>query len=215
MRLFIAIEGVEGSGKSTLQKSLSLELEKLGIETLMTREPGGSALGKILREILLKRECGEIDSLSELFLFAADRAEHINTVILPALKQNRTVICDRFIYSTVAYQGFARGINLSVIRKVNDLATNGTLPEIVLLLDLDPSLGLNRTAKRALENEGDGITSFEREKFEFHTKVREGFLVQAKEEPKRFVVIDASRPKEHILLEALNVIKTRIGVPRL
>ncbi len=217
MGFFITIEGIEGAGKSTQMALLKEYLEKRGKKVLALREPGGTLVGEKLRAILLNTHEGEtIDPLTELFLYEACRVALVRNVIKPALDAGKTVICDRFTDSTIAYQGFGRGIDIKAIETLNSLASAGVVPDITLLLDIAPEQGLKRAFKRinakaglddkhveALEKQYDrdfGLKEdrFEKEPLEFHKKVRVGFLQMAEKEPERFKVIDGSLPADEI-----------------
>lgn len=209
---FLVLEGVNGAGKSSLQEGLAAWLREKGQEVLCTREPGGTELGKKLRHLLLE-QTERLDPVAELLLFSADRAEHVAKTIIPALRgshskvgpkkvvQNGIVICDRFFYSTMAFQGYGRGLALETIEKVSSVAAAGLVPDAVILLDCDPSVGLLRNQKRP---ERDG---FEAMDMDFHARVREGFLHLAKNRPENFVVLDASKRKEDVLALAKNALK--------
>ncbi|MEK6530927.1 MAG: dTMP kinase [Deltaproteobacteria bacterium] len=195
MGLFITFEGIEGSGKTTQFELLKSYLEKMGRSVLAIREPGGSVLGERIREILLNSGGVGICPVSELFLYEACRAELVKDVIGPALKSNKTVICDRFIDSTIAYQGFGRGIGIKDIERVNNMAAGGVAPDVTFLLDMDPGAGLERAWKR-INATNTGINRedrFEKEGLEFHSRVREGYLRLSMAEPERIKVIDGAR----------------------
>ena len=200
-RGFVVLEGVNGGGKSTLQMRLANFIEERGIHVVCTREPGGTTLGRELRAILQEGRLGKISEKAELLLFAADRAQHVEEIITPALARKMLVLSDRFFYSTVAFQGFGRGIDRLLIDRINDAAVGECLPDVVLLLDLDPEEGLRRNRET-----GEADT-FEEEDLAFHRRIREGFLTIAREAPTPFVLIDATRPKEEVFEEAKKVIK--------
>jgi len=211
MSKFIVIEGIEGAGKSTMVKALADLLESRGHRAVCTREPGGTALGLKLRRLLLEEQGEQIDPLTELLLFAADRAQHVYGLIRPALAQGQYVVCDRFTYSTLAYQGYGRGLPLDRLRMLNSLATGDLVPDLVFLMDLDPAIGLKRVKDRGrapICHAVVGIDSFEGEdRFErldliFHEKVREGFLDLAALDPNRFCVLDATKSPEVLANEA-------------
>ncbi len=176
--MFITLEGGEGVGKTTQQALLAERLQREGYACVSTREPGGTALGEALRELLLHGD--PLTPLAELLLYAADRAEHVNKVIAPALAVGQVVICDRFTDSTLAYQGYGRGLNLEQIRQLNHLATGGLQPQLTLWLDLAPEVGLARSRL------GDKL---EQEHLEFHRRVYRGFQALAAAEPQRIVRI--------------------------
>lgn len=206
--LFIAIEGIEGSGKSSLQRGLSTELCKRGIDVLLTREPGGTPLGLSIRSLLLANE--ETPSQkAELLLFAADRAEHVAKVITPAIQAGKTVICDRFLFSTIAYQGYGRGLSFSMIEKVNSIAVGELLPEVVFLLDLPVSEGLRRARSRHAALGDNSWTRFEEEELSFHEKIRHGFLEIAAAHKHFFVTLDATQSTDSILSVAMRHLEHR------
>jgi dTMP kinase len=188
---FITFEGGDGTGKTTQIRVLERYLRERNRACLITREPGGTALGKLLREVLLKVGESEIDSSTELFLYLADRAQHVKEVILPAIVAEKTVLCDRFTDSTLAYQGYGRGLDLDWLFRLNETASAGVTPDLTFLFDCPVELSLARTAQRRAQSiiEED---RFEREKFAFHERVRQGFLELAGSEPHRFRIIDAS-----------------------
>jgi dTMP kinase len=205
----ITFEGVDGTGKSTQIRALESYLIQRGYSCVVTREPGGTALGKLIRKVLLEGEGHEIASSTELFLYLADRAQHVNDVILPAIKAGKIVLCDRFTDSTIAYQGYGRGIELSLLRQLNHIADHGLRPDLTVLFDCPPPVGLARTASR--ESAGRRQEDrFEREKMEFHEKVRAGFLEIARAEPQRFRIIDATRSIEEVTLALKKIIDQEI-----
>ena len=190
MSLFITFEGGEGCGKSTQAKALYRRLCRQNILVVLTHEPGGTVLGSEIRRALKKKRGCLVSPEAELFLFAASRAQLIAEVIRPALQEGKIVICDRFSYSTSVYQGYGRGLSLPTVEMVNSLATQNLEPDVIILLDLPPEQGLAR--KRNLKDR------FELEDLSFHRRVREGYLKMAATEPDRWLVIDASLPKNKI-----------------
>ena len=186
--LLITLEGGEGAGKTTQAKALASRLEQRGYSVCLTREPGGTELGQAVVRLL--EEDITPAPLAELLLFVVDRVQHIRDVIAPALKGAKIVICDRFTDSTAAYQGYGRGLDLDLIRRLNDEATGGLKPRLTVLLNLPPEVGLSR------EGAQSDVTG--RETLEFHRRVREGFLALARQEPERFVIIDATLPAEEV-----------------
>ena len=190
--LFVTFEGGEGSGKTTQLKALLAVLRRSGLETIETRDPGGTAVGKQIRELLLDREQVRMEAAAELFLYEASRAQLVAEVIRPALAQDRVVLCDRFCDSTVAYQGYGRGLDLTLIAELNAVATGGLAPDLTFLLDLEPGQGLERAAQREqqLRQRQDRM---ERELLAFHQRVRDGYRAIAAAEPRRVVVIDGAR----------------------
>jgi len=185
--LFITFEGGEGCGKSTQSRLLLKKLEQQNVPVVLTHEPGGTALGNELRNLLKKRRGSAISPQAELFLLAASRAQLVAEVIRPALEAGNVVICDRFTHSTMVYQGYGRGLDFTAIKMVNNMATGHLNPDLIILLDISPEQGLAR--KRSLKDR------FELEDLSFHRRVREGYLKMAGAEPDRWLVIDASLPK--------------------
>ena len=210
---FITFEGGDGSGKTTQVKALEGYLLAQGRACVTTREPGGTALGKMIRQVLLEVGKQPIASPTELFLYLADRAQHVQEVILPAIEAGKIVLCDRYTDSTLAYQGYGRGIDLKLLRQLNEIANRGVEPDLTLLLDCPVQLGLSRTVQRQ-SNTGSARgreDRFEREEVEFHEKVRAGFLAMARAEPARFRVIDATRPAEQVSREIQSIVEKEIG----
>jgi dTMP kinase len=209
---FITFEGGDGSGKSTQLKLLERYLAELGKSYIATREPGGTSLGNLIRQVLLEVGRRPIASPAELFLYLADRAQHMQAVIAPALEKNKIVLCDRHTDSTLAYQGYGRGIDLHVLRQLNDMASRGIKPDLTLLFDCPVEVGLSRTAHRqslamAGRNRED---RFELEKVEFHERVRQGFLEIARLEPERFCVIAASHSVEEVFQQVKKIVDERV-----
>jgi dTMP kinase len=197
--MFITFEGTEGCGKSTLIRNLSTRLQTLGVAHIITREPGGSRTAEEIRKIILNEE---MDPLTELFLYEAARAEHFRNTVAPALKQKKWVLCDRFTDSTLAYQGYARGIPLPMIRTLNRIASNRKSPDLTFFLDLPVEIGLARASDP---------NRFEREGVVFQNKVRKGFLEIAKNEKKRFRVIRVSGlDPEQVCEKVMQALKTHL-----
>jgi dTMP kinase len=195
---FITFEGVEGSGKTTQIRRLKKYLTRKGISCKMTREPGGCPIGEKVRKILLNPDHYKMASMSELFLYEAARAQHVKEVIEPLLKRGVTVLCDRFGDATIAYQGYGRRIALGLVQRLNRLSSQGIRPDVTFLLDCPSGLGLKRALRRnrALKQENEG--RFEREKVQFHHRVRRGYLSIAKKEPHRVKVIDTRQGEEKV-----------------
>jgi dTMP kinase len=187
---FITFEGGEGCGKSTQSRLLLKKLEQQKIPAVLTHEPGGTALGNELRKALKRKRGSFISPQAELFLVAASRAQLVSEVIRPALEEGKVVICDRFTYSTLVYQGYGRGLELSFVETVNNIATGNLKSDLTILLDISPDQGLAR--KRSLRDR------FELEDLSFHRRVREGYLKMVAAESERWLVIDASLPKGKI-----------------
>lgn len=176
---FITFEGVEGAGKTTQCRLLIADLQAAGVDAILVREPGGTPLGEAIRDILLQSE-GSVTAEAELLLFLAARADHTARVIRPALERGVWVVCDRYADSTVAYQGYGRGLHLDTVRRMNAFATGGLLPDVTFVLDVPAALGLSRQKER---------NRMEREEIAFHERVRNGYLQEASEDPKRFCVL--------------------------
>lgn len=189
---FITFEGVEGSGKTTQIKLLSDFLAARGLRTVLTREPGGCPIADKIRAILLDAENKALSPLAELMLYAAARAQHVAEVISPALETGTIVLCDRFCDATVAYQSFGRGIDRSIIDSLNLHACQGVSPDLTVLVDCDPALGLERARRRIEAASGPREERFELEALAFHQRVRAGYRQLAADEPGRFAIIDGS-----------------------
>jgi len=201
--LFITFEGMEGCGKTTQIRRLNRSLHKRGIPCLATLEPGGTEVGRKIRKILLDSRNKRLTPLAELMLYAADRAQHVQEVINPALRKGLWVLCDRFFDATVVYQGFARKQDEGLIKVLNEKATQGLVPELTFLLDCPVKVGLTR----ATERNNRGQDRFEREKVAFHRKVREGYLELSRRYRKRFVVIDATAERNTVEMEIFESIR--------
>lgn len=200
--LFITFEGADGCGKTTQIKLLDEYLKSRGFSTLLTREPGARGLGEKIREILLNYD-GEVSPRCESFLFLADRAQHADCIIKPAVENGVIVLCDRHTDSTIAYQGYGRGVDIDELKKLNELAVNGLKPDLTFVFDIDVKTSMTRVGKEKDRMESAGIEFFER--------VRRGYLEIAKKEPERAKVIDATQPVEKIHYEVLELIKNVIG----
>jgi len=191
--MLITLEGIEGSGKTTQIDYITAYLQKSGLDYTITKEPGGTNLGEKIRSILLDPDNINIHPMTELLLYAADRVQHIKEFISPMMEAGKIVICDRFCDSTTVYQGLARGIDASLIQRLNILVLEGLAPDITFVLDLDPEIGLKRAWKQIRDGSRDeSETRFENEKLQFHESVRNGYLELARQEPDRFVVVNAS-----------------------
>lgn len=204
---FITVEGTEGSGKTSLIRAIEEHFIQIKKPYVLTREPGDSELGRQLRPILLglsQNLCME----AELFLFLADRTQHVQDIIKPNLEASKAVICDRYTDSTIAYQGYGRGMDLQRLEILNDIATKNINPNLTFLLDLPVNIGLTRARKRNtdLQNE-EAEGRFEAEEINFHEKVRQGFLVLAVQEPHRFHILDATQSMEVVAAQAVKVLK--------
>jgi len=206
--VFIAFEGGDGAGKSTQAARLAAVLESRGYTVLRTREPGGTPVGEKLRSLVLDHGNGEIDAHTEALIFAASRAAHATQVIRPALSRGEIVLTDRYIDSSVAYQGAGRDLGLEAVRSLNDWATSGLQPHLTVLLDVDPQLGRRRrTAGQAAEDR------LESEADEFHTRIREAFLSLAAGHPQRYLVLPAHLPVDELAEQILARVDTLLAVP--
>jgi len=192
--MFITLEGIEGAGKSSQIENIAAFFNARGYECVTTREPGGTAIGTQIRGILLDPANRDLDARAELLLYVADRIQHIKTVIEPHQGDHRVVLCDRYFDATLVYQGYARGLDIGLIRDLHRLVCKDLTPDLTLLFDLEPKLGLAR-AWHQIDNGGrtNQESRFELEKLAFHQKVRDGYLELARNDPRRFRIIDAAQ----------------------
>lgn len=204
--MFITLEGPEGAGKSTQLPQLASWLEGLHKAVVTTKNPGGTPIGGQIRKILLEPANAAMVPLAELLLYAADRAQHVEEVVRPALAQGSVVLCDRYIDSTLAYQGFGRGLDHDLIARLNELATGGLKPDLTLLLDLPVEQGLARVAASRQ------VDRLETEAIAFHHRLRDGYLALAERERGRFVVVDATQPAETVQAHLRLAVATRLGI---
>jgi len=191
LAFFVSFEGGEGSGKSTQARVLYERLLQANVPAVLTHEPGGTALGDKARRLLKRSQQAEISPIAELFLIVASRAQLVTEVIRPSLDSGAVVVCDRYADSTVAYQGYGRGIDMDFVHAVNRVATQGVFPQLVVLLDMPIEAGLTRKGTVARDR-------FEAESAEFHQRVREGYVRMASADPQRWLVLDATLPKREI-----------------
>lgn len=205
----VVFDGSNGAGKTTVIKGVEKYLTSKGFDVLLTREPGGTPIGEKIRAVILDPSTPEMSYMTELMLFGAGRAQHIQEKIMPALAQGKIVISDRFDAATFSFQHYARGIELETILKINDLALAGFSPDMNIILDLDPSEGLKRVHSR-----GEGLDRLEDEEADFLIKARNGYLTQAKQTPEKFEVIDAAQSKESVLANVINVIDSLLAKRR-
>ena len=197
--MFITFEGIEGSGKGTAIKLIAEWLKNSGQNILLTREPGGSSIGAGIRSMLLSAKNTHLNASAELFLYLADRAQHVTEVVVPALQDGKTVISDRYADSTIVYQGYGRGLPIHTLYTLNHIAVSGIWPELTIVLDLPVEVGLERALKRNKElgiEESEG--RFEAESLDFHNKIRDGYLDWADEHPDRITVVDALGTPEDV-----------------
>jgi len=199
----ITLEGPEGAGKSTQCAALVQWLKKAGYDPVVTREPGGTELGGRIRRILLETDLN-ISAKAEMLLYAADRAQHVDQLILPALEKGQIVICDRYFDSTMAYQGYARGLGIEFVERVNQLSVGDVVPDLTLLFDLPVEEGMGRKSSGNLDR-------IEKETLEFHKRVREGYLKIAEQEPERVKIIDAVEDAETVTRKVIETIASLLG----
>jgi len=204
--MFITFEGGEGSGKSTAIRQIVAQLEKEGYPIVLTREPGGTPISEEIRNVILDKKNTDMDPRTEALLYAASRRQHIVEKILPALKEGKIVLCDRFLDSSLAYQGGARGLGIKNVLNINLFATEGLEPDLTVLFDISPEEGLARIAA----NSGREVNRLDIEKLSFHEKVRAAFCSLAKANPSRYVVIDASKDKQTVYQEVYQAIEERL-----
>lgn len=204
--LFITFEGGEGSGKTTIIKKLKEYLESLGLQVVQSREPGGSKIAESIRQIILDKENIDMDYMTEALLYAASRSQHLHEVIIPALEEGSVVICDRYVDSSLAYQGYARGLGIDRVYELNMYATNGLMPDLTLYFDLDPEIGLNRIKKNNREND-----RLDNEQLPFHELVKEGYEKVCMKFPKRVMRINGNQAVDDVYHDVLEVIKRFLG----
>ena len=205
---FLTFEGVEGGGKTTQARLLAEALRERGHTVLVTREPGGTEVGKVLRRLVLEPAGTPLGAEAELLLLLADRAQHVRDVILPGLRDNAVVISDRFLDSTIAYQGYGRGIPLDLLHRLNSFASQARLPDFTVLLDVPVEVGLRRASQSRGASEVD---RFEAQAHAFHHRVRQGFLAVAREHHGRVCVVDAAQPVDRIHQQIVSSVLERMG----
>lgn len=204
--MFVTIEGPEGSGKSSVTKEVVRRLEEEGFEVVLTREPGGTPIAEQIRNVILDKANTAMDPMTEAMLYAASRRQHLVEKVWPLSKEGKIIISDRFLDSSLAYQGGARGLGIDKILALNQYATDGYYPELTLLFDVDPRIGLARIAA----NKGREVNRLDLEKIDFHDSVRKTFLDLAKRFPDRYVVLDASKPFNQVVEDAYNAVKEKL-----
>ena len=205
--MFITIEGTEGSGKTTVAKELAKILTTNGYEVVHTREPGGTPISESIRNVILDKNNTSMDGRTEALLYAASRRQHLVEKIWPALKEGKIVLCDRFLDSSLAYQGYARGLGYDEVLNINLFATENTYPDLTLFFVIEPEAGLQRIAK----NKNREVNRLDLEKLPFHQKVYDAFIELSKKFPERYVTIDASQSLENVIKDAYNAIQERLG----
>lgn len=195
---FITVEGPEGAGKTTILNMLTEQLQADDRKVLQTREPGGIEIAEQIRKVILDKENTAMDSRTEALLYAAARRQHLVEKVSPALEEGNIILCDRFIDSSLAYQGHARGLGIEEVYSINSFAIEGMMPRLTLFFDIDPVLGLERINA----NKGREVNRLDLEGIEFHHKVREGYHLLLEKFPERIVKIDAARPVKDVFMEA-------------
>ena len=206
MNYLITLEGVEGSGKSTLIQYLKELIESIGKKVIVTREPGGIEISEQIRSVILDTENTKMDGRTEALLYAAARRQHLVERIIPALKEGNVVLCDRFIDSSLAYQGYARGLGIDEVLSINEFAIGGFMPNLTLYLDLDPQIGLSRIRK----NKGREVNRLDLEEISFHLKVREGYEEVIKRFPDRIVRVDANQELDKVLSDTKQILLEKL-----
>lgn len=200
--LFITFEGPEGAGKSTIISMLSDKLHNV----LFTREPGGIEIAEQIRRVILAKENTAMDPRTEALLYAAARRQHLIEKVKPALENGKTVICDRFVDSSLAYQGYARGLGIDEVFNINQFAIENMMPDLTLYFDIEPEVGL----KRISSHNGREVNRLDLENIEFHQKVREGYYILLERFPERIIKVDASRSLDEVFLESFDLINERL-----
>ncbi len=204
--MFITFEGGEGSGKSTVIKEIAKRISEAGREVVLTREPGGTPIGEEIRNVILSKANTSMDPRTEALLYAASRRQHVVEKIIPALREGKVVISDRFLDSSLAYQGMGRGLGMAEIYQLNLFATEGLEPDLTIYLSLDPEAGIERIEA----NPNREINRLDLEKMSFHELVHEGFEKLAKEDPYRFVKVDASNRVEQVIESCWDAVEKRL-----
>jgi dTMP kinase len=203
---FITFEGPDGAGKTTVLEMLVKDINESGIDAVFTREPGGIHIAEKIREVILNKEHTEMDSRTEALLYAAARRQHLVEKVIPSINNGKHVFCDRFIDSSLAYQGYARGIGIDEVLSINEFAINGFMPDLTLYFKIDPETGLKRIAK----NKGREINRLDLEDISFHNKVQEGYEKVISRFQERIVVINANQAIDKVLHDVKNVLKEHL-----
>ncbi|MEL3973769.1 dTMP kinase [Rossellomorea oryzaecorticis] len=204
---FITVEGPDGAGKSTILKELYGMLIEEGFEVVQTREPGGVSIAEQIREVILNKDNTAMDIRTEALLYAAARRQHLVEVVIPALEKGSIVICDRFIDSSLAYQGNGRGIGMTEVMNINQFAIEDKMPDLTLYFDISPEEGLKRIAR----HDGREVNRLDLESLDFHQKVYKGYQTLIKQYPDRIKVVDASKSKEEVFEQAYDIVKRFVG----
>ncbi|WP_245955035.1 dTMP kinase [Paenibacillus flagellatus] len=206
--IFITVEGGEGAGKTSAIRHMEQALRNNGLEVVVTREPGGIAIAEQIREVILDRRNVEMDGRTEALLYAAARRQHLAQKIVPALREGKAVLCDRFVDSSLAYQGYARGLGIDEVFAINRFAIDGTMPDLTLFLDVSPQVGLARIhANRDRE-----VNRLDLEALAFHEKVRAGYRLLLERFPDRIVRVDADQPEEAVVRASTEILVKRLGL---
>ena len=205
--LFITVEGPEGAGKSTILKKMAEELKEKGHQVVLTREPGGISIAEEIRKVILDRNHTEMDERTEALLYAAARRQHLAEKVIPSLENGSMVLCDRFLDSSLAYQGHARGIGMEEVYSINKFAIGDTMPDLTLYFDVSPEVGLKRISK----NQGREVNRLDLEAIDFHERVREGYLMLLKQFPQRIKKIDASVSFDDVYKTSMEIIENYIA----
>lgn len=205
--LFITLEGGEGAGKTTIANAVIEKLSTLGIETVYTREPGGIKIAEKIREVILNPDHTEMDCRTEALLYAAARRQHLVEKVKPAMDEGRIVLCDRFVDSSIVYQGYARGIGMDEVREINQFAIEGFMPDLTIFFDIKPEIGLARIAA----NDSREVNRLDLEGLAFHELVYEGYKKQAKMNPERIVSVDATKSVETLTDEVCALILSKLN----
>jgi len=200
--IFITIEGPEGSGKTTINALIVEELKKRGYDVIVTREPGGIEIAEQIRDVILNTKNTKMDPRTEALLYAASRRQHLVEKVIPALRDGKIVMCDRFVHSSLAYQGVARGLGVDEVMKINEFAIEGHMPDATLYFDLDPKIGLERIAK----NKNREVNRLDMEETSFHEKVRNAYLMLLERDPNMHK-INAEKTIEEVFKETMNLIE--------
>ena len=203
--MLIVIDGGDGAGKGTCISKLSQYLKERGFDVIVTREPGGTVIGERIRELILDKSVSEMTSTTELLLFAAARAQHVEEKIVPAINAGKIVISDRFSSATVSFQHYARGLPFALIEELNRISVSGLEPSMTIVLDIDPRIGLSRVSRR-----GEGFDRIEKENIDFLERARNGYIQQAKRDPDRFSIIDATLSPDEVFAKVCQIVDNAI-----